>query len=139
MARILEDEIAGDPLGRGYSTMTDQQLITSLNTANRSRNRTSMTRREIADTTPNGLYVALSDAEKSQLLTLFGGEASDKGLNPFGFAMTVITDIFGPASAAVTALTTARVETISRGVEIKWGEVKEKDLRMHTLSRKHPN
>ncbi len=136
MARILEDEIAGDPLGRGYSAMTDQQLLDSLNAVNRSRDRAAMTRREIADTIPNGLYVALSDVDKSQLLTLFGGESNDGGLNPFGFAMTVIQDVFGPASAAVTALTTARVESISRGEEIGWGVVvKEKDLRMHTLSR----
>lgn len=45
--RILEDEIAKDPLGRGYSAMTDLQLLDSLNTADRGRNRTSMTGREV--------------------------------------------------------------------------------------------
>jgi len=136
MARILEDEIAGDPLSRGYSAMNDVQLLASLNAKNISRNRTSMSRREIADTIPSGLYVALNDVKKSQLLSFLGVESETGDLNPFGFAMTVIQDVFGPASAAVTALTTARVESISRGVEIGWGAVTEKDLRMHTLSRK---
>ena len=138
MARILEDEIASDPLGRGYAVMNDNQLVTSLNTVDRSRNRTAMTSREIADIIPSGLYTALSNEKKVQFLTLLGSDSTDD-LNPFGFTMNVLKDIFGPASPAVTALSNARVESISRAVEIGWGVVREKDLRLHTLTRAHPN
>ena len=135
MARILEDEIANDPLGRGYAAMTDQQLLDSLNAKNRSRNRTSMTGREVATEVVNSEYDALPDAKKQQLLELHRSE----DLDPFGFAANIIKNVFGVGSTTVTNLVAARVENISRGVEIRWGEVKEKDLRMHTLSRKHPN
>jgi len=141
MARILENEIAGDPTNQNYAAMNDIQLLASLNTKNRTRNRTSMSRREIADIIPFGLYTALSDVKKSHLLSFLAesyGRGANKDLNPFGFTEVVFKDVFGSASTAITALNTARVENLSRGEEIGWGVVKEKDLRMHTITRAHP-
>ena len=134
MVRILEDEIAGDPLTRGYSTMTDAQLLISLNTADRSRNRTSMTGREVKVQVDVTEYKALSDAKKQQMIELIKRD----DLDLFGLDKDILVDIFGPSTTG-TNLVAARVETISRAQEIGLGVVTEKDLRMHTLSRKHPS
>lgn len=131
-SRILDNEITNDPLGRGYAAMTDQQLLTSLNTADRNRNRTSVTGREIRDRVVNTEYDALSDVKKEQFLALTAAE----NLDPFGLAANVIKGIFGVGSTTLSNLAVARTELISRGQEIGWGLVKEKDLRMHTLVRK---
>jgi len=133
--RILEDEIAGDPLGRGYSAMNDVQLLSSLNAADRSRNRTSMTGREVKSQVDSTEYNALSDAKKQQMIELMKRD----DLDLFGLDKEIMIDIFGGASTTGTSLVTARVESITRGVEIGWGVVIEKDFRLHTLSRKVPN
>ena len=132
--RILEDEIAGDPLERDYAAMTDTQLLISLNAKNRSRNRTSMTGREVKSQVDTAEYNALSDAKKQQMIELLKRD----DLNLFGLDKDILVDIFGGASTTGASLEAARTETISRSVEIGLGTVQEKDLRLHTLSRKHP-
>jgi len=129
--RILEDEIASDPLERGYAAMTDAQLLTSINTADRSRNRTSMTGCEVKLQIDTSEYNVLSDDKKLRLIELLKRD----DLNLFGLDLDIIIDIFG-ASTTGSNLATARVELISRGVEIGWGDVTIKDFRLHTLSRK---
>ena len=129
--RILEDEIASDPLERGYAAMTDAQLLTSFNAADRSRNRTSMTGCEVKLQIDTSEYNALSDAKKLRLIELLKRD----DLNLFGLDLDIMVDIFG-ASTTGSNLATARVELISRGVEIGWGDVTIKDFRLHTLSRK---
>lgn len=131
MARILEDEIAGDPLSRGYSAMTDDELIVSGSTKDRPHNRKTMTGREVRDQIVESEYNALSDAEKQQVLSLTASE----DLNPFGPDAAVMKNIFGAASTTIGNLVTARVELISRMVEISWGELTIKSLRLHTISR----
>jgi len=111
MARILEDEISGDPLGRGYSGMDDAALLTSLNAADRSRNRTSMTGREIKAAIDVVEYKALSDAQKQQMIELIKRD----DLDLFGLDRDILIDIFGGGSTTVSKLVTARVESISRG------------------------
>ena len=134
MARILEDEIANDPLVRGYAGMTDVQLLASLNALDRPRNRTSMTGREIKTQVNVAEYNALSDAKKQQMIELLKHD----DLNLFGLDKDILIDIFGGASTTGANLAVARVENISRGVEISWGEVTLRSLRHHTLSRKVP-
>ena len=47
---ILEDELNNDPLARGYSGMSDTQVLDSLNnTIDQNRNKTSMSGREVMD------------------------------------------------------------------------------------------
>ena len=110
MARILEDEIAGDPLTKGYAGMTDAELLTSLNKADRSRNRTSMTGREVKAQVDVAEYKALSDAKKQQMIELLKRD----DLDLFGLDKDILVDIFGPSTTG-TNLVAARVETISRG------------------------
>ena len=69
LASPLEDEISSDPLGRGYSNMDDAALLTSLNTKNRIRSRTTMTGREVRKQVNKAEYIALTNAKKAQLLS----------------------------------------------------------------------
>lgn len=128
----LENEISGDPLGRGYAAMADQQLLDSLNLADLPRNRTSMTGREVKAAFNVDEYNALSATKKQQAIELTNRD----DLNLFGMDRDILVDIFGAGSITVANLAAARVKTISPGVEIGWGEVKMRDLRMHTVSRK---
>lgn len=132
MARILEDEIAGDPLGRGYSGMNDVQLLASLNAKTINRNLDSMTGREVKRQIIAAEYTALSDAEKQRLLEWLRRE----DLDLFGLDRDILVDVFGSSSVTVRNLDVARTVLVSRGLEIGWGVVTEKDLRMHTLGRK---
>jgi len=114
IASALEDELLNDPLGRGYSSFTNQQIQDSLRTKDRSRNRTSMSGREVAAEVVSSEYNALTADKKSQFLSLIGSE----DLDPFGLAVTVVKDVFGAGSTTASNLSTARVETISREEEL---------------------
>ena len=134
MARILEGELTADPLARGYASMNDAALLTSLNTADRSRNRTSMTGREVKAQVDPTEYAALTDAKKQQMIELLKGD----DLDLFGRDKDILIDIFG-ASTTGTNLVAARVESISRATELGLPVMTNKYLRLHTLSRKAPN
>ena len=110
----LKTELADDPLGRGYSAMTDQEAANDLNTSYRTRNRTSMSGREVRAEVVDAEYDALTDAKKEQFLAL---TASDD-LDPFGLAANVIKGIFGPGSTTRSNLAIGRVESITRTVEL---------------------
>lgn len=135
VARILEDEIAGDPLRRGYSSLNDRDLLTSLNAKNISRPRVSLTGKEVRDKIVAAEYRTLTPAKKGQILTYLESLNEDQ-FDPNGLGAVVIDDIFGSASTTVASITAAQTENTSRGVEIGWGVATMKDLRLHTLSRK---
>ncbi len=116
---LLKSEITVDPITRGYSGMTDVQVAESLNTVNRNRNRVSMPGDEIGDSIDEAEWDALSDINKDHVLGLMGTLRVD----PFGFGASVIKKSFGLGSTTVGSLAVARVETISRGVEIGVGQV----------------
>jgi len=117
--QALVTEVQTDPLGLGYAGMTDQQVADSLNTVNRPRNRTSMTGREVQDEVVDAEYDLLTDEKKSQFLAL----TASADLDPFGLGANVVKDIFGAVATTTTNLATARVETVSRAVEIGAGRV----------------
>ncbi len=124
MTDTLKDELTVDPLARGYVGMTDQQATDDLNTAYRSRNRTSMTGREVRAEVVDTEYDVLTAEKKAQLLALTASE----DLDPFGMAANVIKDIFSGSSVTISNLQTARVESITRAQELgidpaKAGEV----------------
>lgn len=121
----LEDELTLDPLGRGYSTLTNGEIDASGRVENRSRNRISMSGREIASEVVDSEYNALSDIKKTQFLSLMASE----DLDPFGLGANVIKDIFGVGSTTRSNLAVARVESISRwnelGINPKIGEIED--------------
>jgi len=117
MANIIDtikNEIDIDPLGISYVGMTDLQVLASLTGLTRSRNRTSMSGREVGEEIVDAAYDALTDAKKNQVLTL----VASQDLDPFSLGANVIKDIFGAGSTTVTQLIAARVESISRLTEI---------------------
>ena len=116
----LKTEIDTDPIARGYSGMTDQEVVDSLNdTIDREVNKSSLTGDEVFQATNAGEYNGLSDAEKSQWLAFCGRET----INPFGSAnVTFVTALMG--ASTVSGLQALRKETVSRGVELGFGNVK---------------
>ena len=113
MADILKDELVNDPLGRGYSGMTDEQASTDLNAVYRTRNRVSMTASEVLNAVDPAEYTALTASQKDRLWQLLAiGD-----LNPFGVEATLMQNTFG-AGLTITALNAARREPISRADEL---------------------
>ncbi len=97
-----------------YDGMTDEEAAADLNTPRIARNRTSMGRSEIMQAVVPAAYNALTGDD----LVAFWGLLSVDSLDPFGVEADVIIKLFGPTSATITALAVARVETISRAVEL---------------------
>jgi len=110
---ILSDEITSDPLGRGYSTMSDLEAANDLNTAYQEVNRTSMTRQEVLDEIEPAALAALSGDNATKVF----GMLSDT-VNPFGNAAQVLIDAFGSGSQTIINLAAARKHTISRAQEL---------------------
>lgn len=117
--QVLKNEILTDPLARGYSGMTDQQVADDLNTVYRTRNRDSMTGREFKDQWDSTEFSALTENQQSLLYSL----AARDDLNPFGVDATTVQGIFPGGGITITALAAYRVEDISRGEELGIGVV----------------
>ena len=118
MANPLKDELLTDPEGLNYP-VSDQgtaDLINSLATG-RTRDRTSMTGDEVAlSVEDRATWDALTDNQKIQFLSL----CQRQSIDPFGAAnVELVKSIFGDSSATVANLAAARVETISRAVELE--------------------
>jgi len=113
----LRNEIANDPLGRGYDSMTDAEIVASLNFKNIPRNKTIMTGKEVFAAQNNADYNALSDAKKQQWISL----TSHDEIDPFGAAEQIAIDIWGGASATITALKAARKTLISQSEALGLG------------------
>ena len=126
----LREEIINDPLGRGYSGMNDGEVAIDINTEYRTRNRASMSGSEIWENTNLTEFGALlqgasvaGKAERNEKLEWISFCAIDSH-DPFGLSVQFVTSLFGMGSATVTNLSAARVETISRGIELGLGYVK---------------
>jgi len=110
----LAAEITADPLAIGYAGMTDQQVADSLNGSTRPKNRESMSGKEIGAAINSAEYAALTAAEKDRVIAL----ANLESIDPFGFAQTIMLDIFAGGSNTIQTLAAARVTTQSRAEEI---------------------
>ena len=120
---ILNDELTNDPLGRGYDGMSNREAADDLNVVYRTRNRASMSASEVLNAVDAAEYSALADLDKDRLWQLLAiGD-----LNPFGVEATLMQDIFG-AGTTITALASARVDAVSRGVELGLSRVGEGDV-----------
>jgi hypothetical protein len=117
----LWTEINSDPLGRGYSGMSNASTAANLNIANRNRNRATMSGTEVINAIRASEFNALTSASQERIWnTLHLGT-----LNPFGIEATIFTGVFGVSSCTINALQTLRVESISRAEEIGLGPVAE--------------
>lgn len=118
---ILKEELDTDPLGRGYSSMTDEEAAADLNTTYCERDRLSMTASEVLNAADQDEYNALSDAAREAFWRILhmGSE-----LNPFGMEANIMVAIFGVGSDTIAALQVLRKENISRGVELGLGHIR---------------
>lgn len=112
--QILQTEINTDPLGRGYSGMSHQEVTDDLNTEYRSYNKAYLTGSEIWENTNAADYAALTDQKKLEWISFCGISEVD----PFGPASAFVQYIFGAGSNTVTSLASARVGTTSRSKEL---------------------
>lgn len=119
--QVLKNELDTDPLGRGYSGMSDSEASEDLNTKYRSQNKERISGAEAYNLTDPTEYTALSDNAKSQWLTLCAIESVD----PFGPAASAVSDLFPPGGDTITALQSFRVESISRATELGLGFVSQ--------------
>ncbi len=129
MADVLKDELVNDLLGRGYSTMSDQEAAEDLNSIypapdTRTRNRTLMSASEVYNAIDQANWTSLSATEQQEVWDILHmGE-----VNPFGREAVRFTAIFGGGSTTITALKAARVESITRATELELGEVKSRHV-----------
>lgn len=123
---VLIDEIATDPLGRNYATMTDKEVAVDMNAQYRQKDRVSMTASEVFQAIDLSELLSLSDANYRKVLDVLHMGV----VNPFGKEADIFVSIFGGSSATITTLAVIRREGISRGVEIGWGLVKEGHIQM---------
>ncbi len=127
MADILKDELANDPLGRGYAGMTDEEAAADLNTSYRTRNRTNMTGDEVFQATDAAEFAGLGSGQGNSVddqnhwLAFCGRDSID----PFSSAnLAFVTDIFQAGSATLANLQASRLKSITRGEELGLGIVK---------------
>src|SRR3972149_2176784 len=79
---ILREEIETDPLGRGYSTMTNQQVADDMNAGTRIRIRARIPSVEVIEATLASEYAGLTAGEKQRYQTFISaGEINPAGAN----------------------------------------------------------
>lgn len=129
--QTLKTEIDIDPLGRGYSSMNDEEVATDLNTEYRNRNRTSLSGDDVFSATDAAEFAALdqgagNDADIKNLWLAFCARDS---IDPFGAANVAFVQwIFGGGSTTISNLQALRVEPQSRASELGLGAVKTGDV-----------
>lgn len=122
---ILSNEITNDPLSRNYAAMNDIEVAASLNTENRTVNKTTMSGDEVFQATDSAEWGLLLEPAKSQWLAFCGRDSID----PYGAAnVAFVQTVFGGGSATVTNLQALRVQTVSRAAELGLGTVTENNV-----------
>ena len=118
--QALQEELVSDPLERGYSTMSDEEAATDLNTVYRTKTRASMTGDEIFQQTNTSEFVALTDHRQSLWLSFCARDQVDPVQSN---NVSFVTTLFGSGSVTVSNLADARTEDVSRAVELGLGSV----------------
>ena len=103
--------------------MTDQLVADSLLDKTQERNRKSMTRQEIYERIESSALAGLTNVELAQINLALSDE-----VDPFGNAVQVFKNVFGDSSPTVSALATARKESISRLTEIGLSDIENISL-----------
>ncbi len=104
-----------DPLGRGYSGMSDAAVADDMNTVYRTRVRAGMSGDEIFQATDNTEWAALTADEKNLWMSFCGRDS----LDPSGTSnVAFVEDLFGNPSTTRTNLINLRTENISRSQEL---------------------
>jgi len=125
---ILSEELDNDMttgLQRGYAGMTDREAADDLNIKYRERIKDRMSGDEIFQQTDAAEFGGLTDAKKAQWLAFCARDEID----PSAVANVAFVEyVFGNPSTTRTTLIAARMEPISRAVEIIGKVVGEADI-----------
>lgn len=121
---ILKTELTTDPLARGYSGMTTDQKITSLNAVDRTLPVDIVSGAQIYEAIDQGEFDALVDADKEKVdrITNLGDRivVADAG-RARNTLLAVFTVGAGPLTR--TALAALKTRAVSRAEELGIGEV----------------
>lgn len=122
---ILSSELINDPLARGYASMTNAEVVTSLRDVyDRSRIRKWMESSEVFQAINLTEFNALTDIRQRNVMSVL----SFGRLNPQGREADMFVSYFGAGSATITALQAARLQNINRATEIGIPNVYEPDV-----------
>ena len=116
----LADEINTDPLGRGYSTMSDQEIADSLNAVDRVVSVASIESQDVVAALDPADFGGLTAAEQRYLWGIIGAGAirpDDTEVKAF------FLSIFGAGTNTRANLGALANKTISRAEEVGLGEV----------------
>jgi hypothetical protein len=123
--RTLNGELASDPLGRDYASMSDQQAADDLNTTYRSRVVTSVAASVVFEATVASEYDALTAAQKTRYNSMLAmGELDPSGTN----TRDVFASLFGGGTTTRANLLALSSESISRSEELEVGMVLPADV-----------
>lgn len=118
---VLRAELAIDPLGRGYSGMTDEEAAASLNTVNCTVDVESVTGQQVFEAVLPAHYNALSAEQKQLFGVIVGmGMIMVNGTN----TKAALVGMFTGATETLQALAALQTKQVSRGVELGVGEVR---------------
>ena len=117
---ILIDELTLDPLAIGYTGMTDQQVVDSLNALTRPIQFLSGS--AIFNATDDTEYDTLTDAQKSSWDALCSIDVIDTSN---GIAKARERELFGPGTTTRSNLQSLRVNKQSRAQELGISRVRE--------------
>ncbi len=113
--KSLQNELTNDPLARGYSGMTDQQIVDNLSVSDRSRNIETVSAALIFENIVPAEFQALAvdlQVRIDRVLSL------GDGVFVQGQARNELLAAFGQGTQTRTNLAAAIVESISRAAEI---------------------
>ncbi len=118
---ILNSEITSDPLARGYSGMSDEEVTVSLNTVDRTCTVSTVTGAAIFNATNDLEFGALTAENKDRWVQLCQiGEIDISS----GIAKALEADIFGEATTTRANLQSLKSPECSRAAELGLGTVK---------------
>ena len=116
---MLRTEITGDPLSRGYAAMSNEEVADSLNTINRSRNRTLVSPGEMQRAVNGGEFVALTDVKQRAWLAILSDNVNPIDAN----TIAQVIAIWSPGTTR-TNLIALQTEDVSHAVELGLGVVR---------------
>ncbi len=122
--QVLCDEVSIDPLGRGYSGMTSQQVADDLTTNYRTAWLSCVDGSALLDAIDAADWVSVTDAQQSQALSILAIGC----LNPQGNARTLMIGIFGSGSQTIVNMAAVAQEPISRAAELGLSKVRAGDV-----------
>lgn len=122
MIDTIKSEITVDPLGRGYSGMTDLEVANDLNTEYRTITRSTIQGWEIFNATDDTEYGVLTEAQKASWDALCAIEQID---TDNGVAKSREAELFGSGTATRSNLIALRNPVASRARELGLGIIYE--------------